>query len=259
MGLPVKVVSSSFAFNFDSNVCLLLDGVQTLQDLGTGNVIVAGLGDQTIQAPRAALIFANEGAETVQDGSATLVPGPGGGTFQLGGNAHVVSNDPCEMVAGMVLQAGSGSKLTTPLPVSEMVALGVTVQGFTEVVIAQNSCKSQCVDVPDCSGHGQCIEGAAPGEVECECDEALSAGLPVLISGQTPWGEVEQQGVGWCLPLSELERFAEVIDEVAAWPEETLSKVSEAACSYARKIAEKDTVLEDYRRLFLKAMQVGVS
>lgn len=89
--------------------------------------------------------------------------------------------------------------------------------------------------------------------------EALSAGLPVLISDQTPWGEVEQQGVGWCLPLSDLERFAEVIDEVAAWPEETLSKVSEAACSYARKIAEKDTVLEDNRRLFLKVMQAGVS
>src|SRR5690606_41666545 len=93
MGLPVKVVSSSFACNFDSNVCLLLDGVQTLQDLGTGNVIVAGLGDQPIVAPRAALIFANEGAETLQAGPATLVPGPGGGTFQLAGTGDEVSTD----------------------------------------------------------------------------------------------------------------------------------------------------------------------
>ena len=32
--------------------------------------------------------------------------------------------------------------------------------------------------------------------------EALAAGCPILISDQTPWRDLEKEGVGWDLPLS---------------------------------------------------------
>jgi glycosyltransferase involved in cell wall biosynthesis len=45
--------------------------------------------------------------------------------------------------------------------------------------------------------------------------EALAAGLPVLISDQTPWRHLQELGVGWDLPLDTPEAFAAAIDECA--------------------------------------------
>ena len=45
--------------------------------------------------------------------------------------------------------------------------------------------------------------------------DALEAGLPVLISDQTPWRELERIGAGWSLPLANPDRFAATIDRLA--------------------------------------------
>jgi glycosyltransferase involved in cell wall biosynthesis len=42
--------------------------------------------------------------------------------------------------------------------------------------------------------------------------EAWAAGLPVLISDQTPWHGLEELGVGWDLTLADPEPFARIID-----------------------------------------------
>src|SRR6185369_17989258 len=39
--------------------------------------------------------------------------------------------------------------------------------------------------------------------------ESLLAGVPVLISDQTPWRDLESRRAGWDLPLAEPERFRE--------------------------------------------------
>jgi glycosyltransferase involved in cell wall biosynthesis len=39
------------------------------------------------------------------------------------------------------------------------------------------------------------------GHVICE---ALSAGCPVLISDQTPWRHLQEEGAGWDIPLAEM-------------------------------------------------------
>jgi len=42
--------------------------------------------------------------------------------------------------------------------------------------------------------------------------EALSAGVPVLISDQTLWRDLAQHGVGWSLPLQDPQAFARAIE-----------------------------------------------
>ncbi len=47
--------------------------------------------------------------------------------------------------------------------------------------------------------------------------EALSVGTPVLIADTTPWRNLESDQLGWDLPLSEPDLFAEKIDHCAQY------------------------------------------
>ena len=83
--------------------------------------------------------------------------------------------------------------------------------------------------------------------------EALTAGLPVLISDQTPWRDLEQLGVGWALPLDDASAFARMIDSVAVWPPEQAQAVREKARAYARDKANDADVVRDNLELFRSA------
>jgi len=84
--------------------------------------------------------------------------------------------------------------------------------------------------------------------------EALEAGLPVLLSNQTPWHEVVERGVGWVLPLDAKEAFAQQIDRYAAWPSERVAEVRCLARAYALECAEDAKVLDANRKLFLSVL-----
>ena len=43
--------------------------------------------------------------------------------------------------------------------------------------------------------------------------EALSAGLPVIISDQTPWRDLASKQTGWDLPLEQGDQFIAVLQE----------------------------------------------
>lgn len=85
--------------------------------------------------------------------------------------------------------------------------------------------------------------------------EALSSGLPVLISDQTPWQDLEKAKVGWVLPLNAPEQFAKQIDEAAKWGSNELTVVSQAARKYAAEKASNDLALDANRNLFLNAIK----
>ncbi|GEM_PF-6063287 len=70
----------------------------------------------------------------------------------------------------MAGDGGSADVLITPVPVSQLQALGAAVTGFEQVQIVSNACGSACVTKPNCAGHGSCTEGTNPGEVKCACD-----------------------------------------------------------------------------------------
>jgi glycosyltransferase involved in cell wall biosynthesis len=80
--------------------------------------------------------------------------------------------------------------------------------------------------------------------------EALSAGLPVLISDHTPWQDLEERGVGWALALEDENEFTKQIHHVSAWSAEKYQQTRSTARAYAvEKSTDKD-VLESNRLLF---------
>lgn len=84
--------------------------------------------------------------------------------------------------------------------------------------------------------------------------EALTAGLAVLISDQTPWDDVESRSVGWALPLDAEQPFAQRIDTIAGWPAEALSETRRLAQAFALERSVDSAVLEANRSLFLNAI-----
>jgi glycosyltransferase involved in cell wall biosynthesis len=84
--------------------------------------------------------------------------------------------------------------------------------------------------------------------------EALRAGLPLLISDQTPWQRLAEQGVGWDLPLDDMRAFARCIEEVARWPQAVRDRYSTRASDLAVKVGQDELTLEANRRLFLDAI-----
>lgn len=84
--------------------------------------------------------------------------------------------------------------------------------------------------------------------------EALGAGLPVLISDQTPWHHVVERGVGWTLSLDSVSAFAQQIDLCAAWPATRIAEIKRRAQAYAQEIASRGESIDATRRLFHTAM-----
>ena len=85
--------------------------------------------------------------------------------------------------------------------------------------------------------------------------EAVSAGTPVLLSDQTPWRNLQKEGVGWDLPLENGEwAFREAI-------EEALHKVGLGKVAWRQRVLEFATnrlndpsLREANRALFLRAV-----
>lgn len=80
--------------------------------------------------------------------------------------------------------------------------------------------------------------------------EALTAGLPVLISDRTPWSSLQSEDVGWAFSLEEPNKFAEKIEEVACWDDAAFSAVRERAQRFSVRVAGDEDVLEQNKNLF---------
>lgn len=80
--------------------------------------------------------------------------------------------------------------------------------------------------------------------------EALAAGVPALISDQTPWQDLQKEGVGWTLPLDNITAYAKVIDNQARLNASEMQRQSGLAQAYANNIAVNDATVSRNRRLF---------
>lgn len=83
--------------------------------------------------------------------------------------------------------------------------------------------------------------------------EALSAGLPILVSDQTPWRDLKMKQVGWDIPLAQPDQFVRAIEEAAACDAQTRVKTRANCIRFARAIADDSEGLAMNRNLFLKA------
>ncbi|AMN46932.1 hypothetical protein ACG33_07445 [Steroidobacter denitrificans] len=144
-----------------------------------------------------------------------------------------------------------------------------TVYGPKEDASYWAECKTTIASLPE---HIQCIYGGTvqPSNVRqtLSCHdlfllptrgenyghvihEALSAGLPVLISDTTPWAEVGSKGVGWTLSLDAEERYAEKIEEVFLWSERVHAEVAQACRRFAARKSNDALVIHANRALFM--------
>lgn len=78
--------------------------------------------------------------------------------------------------------------------------------------------------------------------------EALAAGLPALISDNTPWRDLQKQGAGWDLPLSE-PLFVEAIESFAALSQPKRLAMRAAARSVAVTYGAESSI-EENRQMF---------
>jgi len=87
--------------------------------------------------------------------------------------------------------------------------------------------------------------------------EALIVGTPVLISTETPWRNLQTDGLGWDIDLSHMDSFVETIEQVSLLsPAERLKKRN----ALKRKIVERlldPVVLEANRELFRRQSTVS--
>ena len=86
--------------------------------------------------------------------------------------------------------------------------------------------------------------------------EALCAGLPVLLSDQTPWVKVVDKKVGWVYPLSEVKPYVQAIESYWALSVVARSTIADRAVAFGDEVARNDSAVEDHRRMFL-ALAIG--
>lgn len=80
--------------------------------------------------------------------------------------------------------------------------------------------------------------------------EAFSAGLPILISDQTPWRNLNSQKLGWDINLDEIDKFISAINTALYWDNNTFINYSSNALQFAKLIMEKDDIKNKYFNLF---------
>jgi glycosyltransferase involved in cell wall biosynthesis len=80
--------------------------------------------------------------------------------------------------------------------------------------------------------------------------EALSAGLPALISDQTPWRDLDQENVGFVRPLEDESGFVEVIETLASLDTTDLRSLRQRARAYAQRHADDSKTRTSNRELF---------
>lgn len=80
--------------------------------------------------------------------------------------------------------------------------------------------------------------------------EALSAGCACVLSDQTPWQDLEQNGVGYVFSLNQLDNFRNTIENYASLNQEEMQAVSSRALTYAIKNSNQKALNTGYRMIF---------
>ncbi len=93
--------------------------------------------------------------------------------------------------------------------------------------------------------------GEAYGHVIAEC---LTAGTPALISTETPWRQLQKDGLGWDIDLAQMDVFVERIEKLSLKsPAERLKSRTRVRTKAAERLFSP-VVQETNRQLFLNAL-----
>jgi glycosyltransferase involved in cell wall biosynthesis len=87
--------------------------------------------------------------------------------------------------------------------------------------------------------------------------ESLTAGTPVLISTHTPWRGLEAKGLGWDLPLDDIDAFVRVVDDLGASTERDHLRRRATVAENMKKWLRESPCVEDHRRILREALVRG--
>ena len=87
--------------------------------------------------------------------------------------------------------------------------------------------------------------------------ESLTAGCPVLISDQTPWSALEENGAGWAFPLNRPEFFQQALRECVALGAAEYRDFRKRAQGFARLALQDEHTLQANQGMFALALQRG--
>jgi len=82
--------------------------------------------------------------------------------------------------------------------------------------------------------------------------ESLTSGTPVLISDKTPWKNLEDDGLGWDIPLESPDAFVEIIENLARLNANERHNMKMLVKNNIRKRIYDPAILEANRTLFTK-------
>lgn len=80
--------------------------------------------------------------------------------------------------------------------------------------------------------------------------ESLLAGRPVLISDQTPWGQIAETQAGWSFALNEPGKFTETINFLCSCNQEQYDIFAAAAWQYAHRFINDPNLVKPYQTIF---------
>ncbi len=84
--------------------------------------------------------------------------------------------------------------------------------------------------------------------------EALSAGCPLIISDTTPWRRLEEKGIGWDLPLSDIERWQEVLNFCLNMDDAEYKEMSVRARNFIETWLKDSKVEEATRKVLMYSL-----
>lgn len=87
--------------------------------------------------------------------------------------------------------------------------------------------------------------------------EALAAGCPVLTSNVTAFRDLSAAGVGWTLPVSDVDAFRARIRECIAMDRAERDRIAQRAVDFARRYLHDERSVEANRALFREAAERG--
>lgn len=80
--------------------------------------------------------------------------------------------------------------------------------------------------------------------------EALAAGTTVIISDQTPWNDVNEETVGWAIPLDNKKGFERAIQTVVDWNEDDSIMNYQNTVKYFEAKSQLRKLKDEYKKAF---------
>lgn len=87
--------------------------------------------------------------------------------------------------------------------------------------------------------------------------ESISVGTPVLLSDQTPWRDLENEGLGWDYPLDDPLQFARAIERFASIPVEERKLRRDLVYKKAVEKLSDQSAIESNKQMFLSVLKNG--